>query len=209
MPEEKFDLQKVQSYFERCFVGNDDVLIDPYLEAFRELNKFLSVMGTVFGFICNEIKEKVRILESLRHDQSHGAHFESVRKMMDYETSNGLVHKKGYISGCRTMQRLHRGLNFIYEFLKQLSELETADAKTSGVCQAAYNDTLAEFHPWIIRKGAIMAMYSLPTRNELLEKMCDDANATLKLLPEMLHTGRAVYDRTHALYTNYGLHGLP
>lgn len=39
MPEEKFDLQKVQSYFERCYVGNDDVLIDPYLEAFRELNK--------------------------------------------------------------------------------------------------------------------------------------------------------------------------
>lgn len=94
-------------------------------------------------------------------------------------------------------------------FLNQLSGLEDANAKTSDICQQSYNDTLAEFHPWVIRKGAIMAMYSLPSRNEFLEKMCGDVNATLKLLPEMLHVGRGIYDRTHNLYTEYKLHGLP
>lgn len=92
--------------------------------------------------------------------------------------------------------------------MKRIGELE-ADAKTNGVCQAAYNDTLAQFHPWIIRKGANVAMYALPTRDQLLEKVCLDVTVAIDLLPEMLAVTRKVYDRTQDLYTKYDLHGLP
>lgn len=61
--------------------------------------------------------------------------------------------------------------DFIKLFLQKVSELQDED-KTCGVCQDAYNSTLANFHPWIIRKGATMAMYALPSREGLLQKVC-------------------------------------
>jgi hypothetical protein len=61
--------------------------------------------------------------------------------------------------------------DFIKLFLQKVSELQDED-KTCGVCQEAYNSTLANFHPWIIRKGATVAMYGLPSRGGLLQKVC-------------------------------------
>lgn len=209
MSQEKFDLQKVHGSFELCLAGEDDVFMDAYLEAFKELYKFFSLMGTVFGFVSSDVKEKVEILEKLRKHQEYGEQFESVQKMMDYERDGSLLNKKDYVSGCRTLLRLHRGLDFIYLFLKRLGELETANANTCAVCQSAYNETLAQFHPWLIRKGAVMAMYAMPNRDHLLEKVCLDASTAIKLLPEMLTVARQVYDRTQSLYTKYDLHGLP
>ncbi|XP_050098448.1 ceramide-1-phosphate transfer protein [Anopheles aquasalis] len=203
----KFDLRKVHEKFNESLSEEDDVYVDQYLEAFKELYKFFQLMGTVFGFVSSDVKEKVEILEKLRAKENAES-FLTIRTMMEYERDSNLLNKKDYVSGSRTLLRLHRGLDFIQEFLKRIGELE-ADAKTNGVCQAAYNDTLAQFHPWIIRKGANVAMYALPTRDQLLEKVCLDVTVAIDLLPEMLAVTRKVYDRTQDLYTKYDLHGLP
>uniref|UniRef100_A0A182WKL4 Glycolipid transfer protein domain-containing protein n=1 Tax=Anopheles minimus TaxID=112268 RepID=A0A182WKL4_9DIPT len=207
MSVDKFDLQKVHAKFTESLFGEDDVYVDQYLEAFKELYKFFQLMGTVFGFVSSDVKEKVEILEKLRGKENADS-FLTIRTMMEYEQESNLLNKKDYVSGSRTLLRLHRGLDFIQEFLKRLGELE-GDGKTNGVCQAAYNDTLAQFHPWLIRKGATVAMYALPTRDQLLDKVCLDVTNAMKLLPEMLSVTRNVYDRTQDLYTKYDLHGLP
>ncbi|XP_053685459.1 ceramide-1-phosphate transfer protein [Sabethes cyaneus] len=209
MSSEKFDLQKVHHCFQQCLIGESDVSIDAYLDAFRELYKFFSLMGTVFGFVSSDVKEKVEILQKLRSQKENSEKFETVQIMMEYEQDANLLDKKDYVSGSRTLLRLHRGLDFIYVFLKRLGELTEGDAKTNTICQTSYNETLAQFHPWLIRKGAVVAMYALPTRDHLLEKVCVDANEAIVLLPEMLAVGRQVYDRTQALYTKFDLHGLP
>ncbi|XP_058461180.1 ceramide-1-phosphate transfer protein [Malaya genurostris] len=209
MASEKFDLRKVHQSFQQSLAEEDDVFIDGYLEAFRELYKFFALMGTVFGFVSSDVKEKVEILQKLRIQKENGDKFESIRKMMEYERSANLLDKKDYVSGCRTLLRLHRGLDFIYVFLKRLGELSEGDAKTNAICQTAYNETLAQYHPWLIRKGAVVAMYALPTRDQLLEKVCLDASVAISLLPEMLAVGRQVYDRTQELYTQFDMHGLP
>lgn len=67
-------------------------------------------MGTVFGFVSSDVKEKVEILEKLRKHADHGEHFESVQSMMNYEQDGSLLTKKDYVSGSRTLLRLHRGL---------------------------------------------------------------------------------------------------
>lgn len=81
--------------------------------------------------------------------------------------------------------------------------------KTSNVCQTAYNQTLAQYHPWLVRKGAIVAMYTMPTRDQLLNKVCLDVDLAIQLLPDMLQTTKNVYDRTQQLFTEFDLHGLP
>lgn len=60
-----------------------------------------------------------------------------------------------------------------------------------------------------MRKGAIVAMYTMPTRDQLLNKVCLDVDVAIKLLPDMLETTKNVYDRTQQLFTVYDLHGLP
>lgn len=61
-------------------------------------------------------------------------------------------------------------LDFIREFLQQLGDLSDID-KTACCCQDAYNKTLAKHHPWVIRKAAIVAMYTMPTREALFKKV--------------------------------------
>jgi hypothetical protein len=61
-------------------------------------------------------------------------------------------------------------LDFISEFLRQLGELSDSD-NTSTSCQDAYNSTLAKHHSWIIRKAAVVAMYTMPTRAVLFKKV--------------------------------------
>lgn len=99
-------------------------------------------------------------------------------------------------------------LDFIREFLLSLSKLDPCD-KTSGVCQTAYNQTLAQFHPWLVRKGAIVAMYTMPTRDQLLTKVCIDVDNAIRILPEMLEVTKDVFDRTHEMYVTYDLNELP
>lgn len=98
--------------------------------------------------------------------------------------------------------------DFIREFLCALGELQPGD-KTHGCCQAAYNRTLAAHHSWLVRKGAVVAMYTMPTRDQLLGRVCVDVAAAIECLPRMLAATGHVYDRTHQLYTLHELHALP
>lgn len=42
---------------------------------------------------------------------------------------------------------------------------------TSRISKDAYAQTLAKFHPWLIQKGAGIAMLGLPTKKDLIAKV--------------------------------------
>lgn len=67
-------------------------------------------MGSIFGFVSSDVKSKIEILEEFRENNEVSDKFESVKKMMDHERDNDLLNKKNYVSGSRTLLRLHRGL---------------------------------------------------------------------------------------------------
>lgn len=67
-------------------------------------------MGTVFGFVSKDLKAKMDILNELLKDSNKSENFITVKKMIEYEKQNDLLNKKGYVSGSRTLLRLHRGL---------------------------------------------------------------------------------------------------
>lgn len=163
-------------------------------------------MGTVFGFVSSDIKSKVDILDELR--RSDVEKYFTVKTMMMHERDSDLLDKKHFVSGSRTLLRLHRGLDFLRDFLRRLSELD-GEENTCAACRTAYNETLAHFHPWLIQKGALMAMYAMPTKNNLLNKVCVDPEKAVLVLPDMLQVTDQVYDRVHLLYTVNNLHELP
>lgn len=67
-------------------------------------------MGSIFGFVCSDVKSKVEILEEYRDNKEVSEKFETVKKMIHYERDKELLSKKDYVSGSRTLLRLHRGL---------------------------------------------------------------------------------------------------
>lgn len=162
-------------------------------------------MGTVFGFVSSDIKSKVDILDELRINDMEK--YASVKIMMNHERETNLLDKKHFVSGSRTLLRLHRGLDFLRDFLRRMSELDAAE-NTCSVCRTAYNETLAHYHPWLIQKGALMAMYALPTKTNLLNRVCIDPEKAVLILPDMLQVTDQVYDRVHELYTVHDLHNL-
>lgn len=166
-------------------------------------------MGTIFGFVSSDIKAKLTILEEFRANNEVGSKFETVKSMIDYEQTNDLLQKKDYVSGCRTLLRLHRGLDFTRDFLRKLSQLK-ADDKTSEACKVSYQETLAPYHTFLIRKGAGLAMaMGLPTRDDLLTKVCKDVEKSIEELPKMLKYTDMVYERIQFLYQKNDLLALP
>lgn len=203
-----FDLRVVHDYFDRALIENDDVDLKAYLDAYNELYKFFQLMGSVFSFVSSDLKQKIDILTELRaKDESQN--YATVKSMIEHERENKLLEKSDFVNGARTLLRLHRGLDFIREFLRQLSDLSDIE-KTSSCCQDAYNKTLAKHHPWVIRKAAIVAMYTMPCRETLFKKVCgEDVQRNIDVLPKMLEVTADVFDRTNTVYDTYQLHTLP
>uniref|UniRef100_A0A1I8P6F2 Glycolipid transfer protein domain-containing protein n=1 Tax=Stomoxys calcitrans TaxID=35570 RepID=A0A1I8P6F2_STOCA len=205
---ERFDIEKVTKVFQECLQDEDDVIMDDYLNAYEEINKFFLLLGSVFGFVSSDVRTKIDILTAFRREAENSDKFVTFKTMMLYEMEAGLLKDSKYVSGCRTLLRLHRGLEFIYEFLTKLEEVDKNE-KVQQTCRAAYENTLAKHHTWVIRKGALVAMYTLPTKEELLKRVCADVPLSKELLPEMLRNTKIVYDRTNALYNLHDLHSLP
>ncbi|XP_063984899.1 ceramide-1-phosphate transfer protein [Diachasmimorpha longicaudata] len=202
-----FDLRLVHDHFDRALIEDDDVNMRAYLDAYNELYKFFQLMGSVFSFVSADLKQKIDVLNELLNKEEEK--YQTVKSMIEHEKENKLLDKGDYSNGARTLLRLHRGLDFIREFLRQLGNLSDAD-KTSSCCQDAYNKTLAKHHPWVIRKTAVVAMYTMPTRETLLKKVCgDNVQRNIDVLPKMLEVTADIFNRTHSLYDFHELHELP
>lgn len=202
-----FDLRLVHDHFDRALIEEDDIDLKAYLDAYNELYKFFQLMGSVFGFVSSDLKQKIEILIELVSKEEQN--YTTVKSMIMYEKNNNILDKGDYTNGARTLLRLHRGLDFIKEFLRQLNELSDEE-KTSSCCQDAYNKTLAKHHPWVIRKAAVVAMYTMPTRELLLKKVCGaHVQRNIDVLPKMLEVTADVFNRTHNLYEIHQLHALP
>lgn len=202
-----FDLRTVHDHFDQALLENDDIDLKEYLEAYNELYKFFQLMGSVFSFVSSDLKQKIDILINLKNKDTQN--YTTIKSMIEYEKENKLLEKGDFVNGARTLLRLHRGLDFIRVFLLQLGDLTDLD-KTGSCCQDAYNKTLAKHHPWVIRKAAIVAMYTMPTRESLFKKVCgENVQRNIDVLPKMLEVTADVFNRTDRIYETYQLHTLP
>lgn len=201
-----FDLRIVHDHFDRALIEEDDVDVAAYLEAYNELYKFFQLMGSVFSFVSSDLKLKIDILSGLLNKEEK---YHTVKSLIEFERENNLLEKSEHTTGARTLLRLHRGLDFIREFLRQLGELSATD-KTSSCCQNAYSKTLAKHHSWVIRKAAVVAMYTMPTREALFRKVSGDhVQHNVDMLPKMLEVTADVFNRMRTIYELHRLHELP
>jgi len=206
----KFDLLFVQKQLSACYEKTPKLDMDSYIKAYTEFNKFFGLMGTVFGFVASDVTSKIEILQNFRQG-ANGDKFETIEQMILYEEKEKLFDDSKYVSASRTLLRLHRALLFIALFLEELGNIG-ADDKLVGSCQKTYSATLGKFHPWIVQKAALMAMYALPTKQGLLNRIKDPSETEefyADLLPKAVSAMKEVYNRTQKYYEDHNLLELP
>lgn len=210
--EQKFCLQEVLDTFKICLSENKEVFTEHYVAGWRGLVKFLNSLGSVFGFISKDAVNKIQILVSHLNGKN-GSEYVTIQSMVKYELENELVDltKRGSHpeSGCRTLLRLHRALRWLELFLERL-RTSTEDSKTSVMCAEAYNESLAQHHPWVVRKAAGMAFCMLPGRPAFFEVMnVGTPEQVVAMLGEALPLISEVYQITEEFYAQHNLLDLP
>lgn len=179
---------------------------------FIPLNRLLNSLGSVFGFISKDAVSKIKILVSYLNGES-GSQYVTVQSMVKYELKGELVDltKRGSHpeSGCRTLLRLHRALRWLELFLGRL-RTSSEDSKTSVMCAEAYNESLAQHHPWVVRTAAGMAFCMLPGRPAFFDVMnVGPPERVVAVLGEAVPLISEVYQVTETLYAQHNLHDLP
>lgn len=175
-------------------------------------NRFLNTLGNVFAFISKDAVGKVKILEGYLDGDSR-VHYLTVQSMVQHELDNQLVDvsRRGAHpdSGCRTLLRLHRALRWLQLFLERL-RVSGQDDSTSVMCADAYNQSLSQHHPWVVRKAAGLAFCVLPGRTAFFEVMnVGPEERVVSVLGEALPLISEVHRITEALYAQHGLLDLP
>ncbi|NXX71824.1 CPTP protein, partial [Spizella passerina] len=199
-----FSLREVLDAFRRCVTEQREVLLEPYLNGWRGLIRFLQSLGAVFSFISKDAVAKVALLEG--HQQQHG--FVSLQSLVQHELAAGLAALRARSdSGCRTVLRLHRALRWLQLFLEGL---RSGEPRTSVLCTDAYNASLAQHHPWVVRKAATVAFCALPSRDAFLEIMnVGSQEEAVAMLGEAIPYIGDVYSITQELFTQHKLLDLP
>uniref|UniRef100_A0AC35TGP6 GLTP domain-containing protein n=1 Tax=Rhabditophanes sp. KR3021 TaxID=114890 RepID=A0AC35TGP6_9BILA len=208
--EQHFNLDKVIDHFEQALNGNEDIFMEQYLEAYRELNKIFGILGRIFGFVESDVTEKVAILDTfLANDK---ANYSSVGTMIKHECHSNQCPKG---NGSRTLLRLHRALQFIILFVEGLKNSQDNGMAISTVCKTSYDKTLANYHGFFIRKSVAVAVYTLPSREYIIKGFFthadeDVSNQTIHILADKFkRVGQNVYDRIQEMYTHNNLLELP
>lgn len=205
---EDFDALRVFQLFQNCKQENGDLLIDCYNDAYEELCKLFKLFGGVFTFVTSDVVEKIGILRDYRKSKV-GEEYRTIQNMVKYEVDNNLTIQKHKASGCRTLLRLHRALDFIDALMVKIRDTDEK-SKFSHEAMAAYDVTLAKFHPWLVRKGVHLAMYALPNRSQLLVKMkVEDTPEGMAQINKLIEQLQVIYNITQKEYADNSLLDLP
>jgi len=210
---EEFSLVFLADRFRKC-QEDEEITVQEYITGYKEVYKFLCLMGTVFGWVGSDVYNKVVQLEKyLASDKKE--HYRTVKSMIAYEVENNLIKtkKKDDPSGSRTLLRLHRALEYVYEFLSCLEDLED-DTYLGQVSKDAYEKSLQKYHPWIVQKAAKLGMGMLPSKKGLIQKIVpDDDQAKLekarKDFPKAVEEMRKTYAKTQVFYKEHNLLDIP
>lgn len=206
---EKFKPKELLDAFQNAKEG-EEIVIDEYIRGYVQLTHFFDLLGTVFGYINSDINEKVGILQYYRNKE-FGQSYRTVKSMMEYEISKNFSVSSEHPSASRTLLRLHRALAFASLFMKRLSQADVLD-RSSTIAFESYNETLSQFHPWLIRRGVGVATYTLGSCGSLLEKCgssLENVEETKSILAQISFAMDEVYKKSDSLYTQFDLHTLP
>ncbi|XP_065806666.1 ceramide-1-phosphate transfer protein-like isoform X2 [Labrus bergylta] len=236
-PGQSFQARLLLQYLKSSLADADDLLLEPYLQSWDQLLKFMESLGTMVSFFSQKVKEKVVLIRelSLKHSaEAHGKHglsdrsglqtpesfglqrgaYRSLQSMVKAELKEGVVDfSRRTDSGCRTLLRLHRSLLWLKLMLEGLADGPDADGryKTPGeLSRDAYEVALAPHHPWLLRQAAEFVFLALPERRYFLQLVCvQSQREATPVLHVIIHALKLVHTQTQRILHEHDMLELP
>ncbi|CAH8875813.1 unnamed protein product [Trichobilharzia szidati] len=209
------NLVGVYNKFNGCANG-DDVLLLEYCEAYSEVAKLLVYFGNLFYFVSSDVNHKISDIRALH--VADKKNYGSVKQMVDYEKKHHDPIKKKKCYGCRTLLRLHRALLFVIELMQEVCTAPP-DEQLRNIARSVYEKTLAQYHAWAVRKAVSVAVYALPTREQLVQHIVqsqprESGLFTREQCQEFLNTHtlpimRTVYNCVQIILEKHNMLNLP
>lgn len=116
-----FSLRTVIEKLQSSLEDEDDLDMDSYLAAYKELCKFFQGLGSVFGFINSDVKSKIEILEEYRRSDDVGDSYATLNSMIEYEKEAGTIadEKKTFgephVTAAAPSTRVHRQVVQVFD----------------------------------------------------------------------------------------------
>ncbi|KAA3483869.1 ACD11-like protein-like [Gossypium australe] len=135
--------------------------LDNFCEACSLVSVLFSCLGLAFKFAEMEYVAKV-------HDLVEASKtYATLENVLDRDVANDTVKKPG--SHSRNLRRVRQGLDLIRALFEEF--LSTDDYYLKDAASTAYSQVCAPYHTWAVRTAVSAGMYTLPTREELLQKL--------------------------------------
>lgn len=167
-----------------------------FLEACDKVLLFFDILGSrFFTPVKSDIAGNIAKIRAKYKEQKE-EEFETLNGIIDYELNNlqSQPQKKGQGIATNALMWLRRGLQFIASFLKHLVAedyiTEKNDRESLQNCAVlAYNESLQEYHGWIVQKVFTMAMKAAPYRHKLIMDLAgpgkqDDESSVIAVIVE-------------------------
>ncbi|XP_061092287.1 ceramide-1-phosphate transfer protein [Conger conger] len=167
------------------------------------------------GSLGNTGPEAENQLQHLGADgENERGSYKSVRSMIRTELSRGMVDfERETASGCRNLLRLNRSLLWLQLFLKNMADGPDADGRLRSpgeLCREAYQQALAPYHPWLIRRAAEIVILAMPEWDTFFRLVCVHSQAeAAPVLDRVVRAIEEVYSRTQGALQEHGMLELP
>ncbi|CAK8531163.1 unnamed protein product [Lathyrus sativus] len=149
-----------------------DVEVASFSRACSLISPLFGSLGIAFKFAEKDYVAKVNDLAEASKS------IQTLNSLIDRDIQAKSVKNAG--SCTRNLLRVKRGLDMVRVLFQQMIVTEGNSLKDPA--SKAYEQALAPYHGWAIRKAVSAGMYVLPTREQLLKKLNeDDASAKVQM----------------------------
>ncbi|GMJ05691.1 phospholipase-like protein [Hibiscus trionum] len=164
--------------------------LDKFCDASSLLSLLFNCLGLAFKFAEMEYAAKVG------HLAEASGRFSSIENMLDVDVANGTVRKQG--SHSRDLRRVRQGLDLIRALFEEF--LSSKDYSLRNAASTAYARVCAPYHTWAVRTAVSAGMHTLPTREQLLQKLNETDHSAKKKMRRYIRDSGVVIDYIDKLY---------
>lgn len=176
---EGFQFDKLVVALERC-IQQDEVPVNIFLHSCEYICDFVMVFGCATSFAASTVSGYVSTIDANlsgwaappSEDGVTSWKEASIRAVIEEEVAQQIatVGGKKKPSCSRCFLRLLWFIEFV-EASVRYTLVESNDENCTPGASKAYEETIGSRHPWLIRKGVISALGSIPRRREILDAL--------------------------------------
>eukprot|EP00354_Favella_ehrenbergii_P004316 CAMPEP_0170469690 /NCGR_PEP_ID=MMETSP0123-20130129/12440_1 /TAXON_ID=182087 /ORGANISM="Favella ehrenbergii, Strain Fehren 1" /LENGTH=215 /DNA_ID=CAMNT_0010736651 /DNA_START=52 /DNA_END=699 /DNA_ORIENTATION=+ len=213
------------SLAQQCSDDGENIPVDQFCELLESIVLLLRGMGSMMSTAFSDVAEKAEIMRRNKKfmlELLQKAHAISLNATIDEEIALGVIECNGdnnkkkldkskYISWEGTYNSTGRNLVRMWWLTKFLTKLldnliNQHNLSLVSSCQDAYTAGFADHHPWLVRKGAGLAMMAAGQKEALIAKW--GVTNVEEARPALEHFTK-LRDQLHQLLSSRNLLDLP